>query len=359
MRVVLFGRITIEVDDSIGNARHDWYPRTMPKLSTIHPPAFWQALLLRTLRMVVRIALSSGHTSASTLLNLLRIAMYQELLDRGLSQQEMAVMLEASLSTIKSFARAHAELHTQTLEGSPLRRVIEALRAQPLTAAEIAQKVRLTYEFDMEQVVVSVLLSRGLIERLDGDPPRYGLNQPDVSERWEKPLSEVERLFEHSLAVVYCLLDKPRTLLKLHACPSLHALSQQDLQAVLNFLMQAGHLEVQTRGAHHTPVYAIRHGVLKLIPKDPEEQFRLGHLDMLDNLSRYFEEVLARPTPGSIGQRSFSLQIRPEDLDAFIPAHASWVRERLSKLQLTQQPPEKGMRAVVTWAIVQLTRSGA
>lgn len=336
----------------------------MASLPSSLPPPFWQTIVLQILRLAVRVALKAGRCTASTLLHLLRVALFRELEAHGMSQAQMALVLGISPSAVKGWASASTKLNeplpSSTSQESMLQGVTMRLRQGPALRSELAGCAPQGYEFDAVSVLLHLLEEKQFVQIKAG--PR-GSDDPTVewvarsTVDWEHLPGELEVLHAVALRVLPELGGRAHTQTQLARLPSLAEVSPAELGRCLQFLEKVGLITFREVGRHRSRAYRLRGELVSMLGPDPAAQVRLGHVDLFDKLGLYLSGALESPGDPAVGQRSLIATLSAKQLAEFIPEHRTWVLERLK--ELGREAPEHGPRAVILWAMAPVVESTA
>lgn len=315
------------------------------------PPRFWQALVLRLLRVAVQVAAKADRANTSALHDLLDVAIYQELRSQGLSNNKMSLVLGCSTRLITKIAAKARTLDAESLQVGALKRVLDRLQQGPTSAEEIERLLPFVPEFDVFTLLVQLLESRRVITQR-GSPPAYYLtpswNDGDPA-RWQKVLEESEHIVCTALIILDELLLEPATTSQLGRSGALRDTSVDLVEAALALLSTSGMATVKTVGAHRSKQYALADGYHRLIPSDRDARFRVGLLDFVRKLSMFLDSVLHTHGAEFFGQRNLIFRISSADLARFTAEHGQQVTRKLQELEANSDGDPHARAAVFGW----------
>lgn len=324
-------------------------------------PPFWQAMVLRLLRLAVQVAYKSSFCVADDLEKLLHVAIYEELTAQGLSGNKMSLVLGCSPRKVRGFAQTSRLLHQEIGEASSLRRVLQALKTGPLSQRQLDRLIKQENEFDPRSLLLKILVSQGAIV-ITGTPPVYTLS-PNWSEReaarWEEPLDHLEQVSDIALKIVHTLLTQPMTLDQLLELPSLRVISAPLVTEALDLLLREEFLACRSVGAHSTAKYSVTRKTLLLVPDDLSIRLRVGLLDLLDKLGMFLGVVLDRVPLPYFGQRNVLFTVRPEALKRFVDDHHTWTLARLAEMEKEAEGSEDKRLFLIAWMISPTPGTGS
>lgn len=324
----------------------------MARQETENQPAFWQELLIQTLRLSGRVGVQLMRLSLSDMKDLLGVALCRELLDRGYRTADMCVAVGVSRTTIKKYLCLSRELGSQDLQPEALRLAVGRLQDGPVSAAALRRRLPQGDEFDTAEVALTLLIQRGLVVKHgEGRAATYGLTDAAKTlddPEWEAPLAELAQLYWHGRDVMRELSHggemAPAALRR-----ELRIGRGQDdwLDRTLAFLLELGYVEVASQRPRR---YRVATRYVSFVPQEERARLRVGLMDLIEKTGQFVETIMVRDEIDLVGQRSFEFRALDADVEAFIEEHREWVVRRLEAMEAKAEEAGGGRNHMIVWA---------